>query len=506
MRTGIGWRIGSNCLYQAIALLLMATAASPPAEAKPAYDIDGVGAPQVAPNPLADELKARLRKMVEQIKARSQPFTLNQAMETGLLNNPQLAQAYAQIQGQEWNLIAVRRQWYPSIIASPSRSYVFGQDASSATLKPNEVVGPKRSENTGNTFAGAGIQLTWTFFNPTRGASINAAIENVKQQQLLFDVSARNLALEIQETYFRAQEEEQLMRAYSEILASTNRQVELTEAQFNNGLVSIADVEQIRTQQFSILTTLINAYSKFIAASARLAEVLALTPGRLAQPSENLSPLGEWDQPLQATINQALALREEIQASLAASASASWKATALFNSYWPQFSLGGSGNYVVNDGTWGPQDDRRGWDASIGVSFNWKLFDGGIAAAEAEAQRAAALQASDQAEVLRLRVSREVEQNYANYLTSLLALESTQAQSRSARQAATAVRERFAVGVTDMADVVQSLRQDIDAANAYATAILSYNNAVIALYRSSARWPKGSEPLIKQRQINLRER
>ena len=58
-----------------------------------------------------------------------------------------------------------------------------------------------------------------------------------------------------------------LIEAYGEILKATTRQVQTTEAQFNNGLVSIADVEQIRTQEFATLSTLITAYRQFIDAS-----------------------------------------------------------------------------------------------------------------------------------------------------------------------------------------------------------------------------------------------
>jgi outer membrane protein TolC len=496
------WGACSKGVCQTTALILIAAIGSPQVAARPTYRIDGIVAPQVDPNPLADHLKAELKNLREQLEARSQPVSLNQALEAGLLNNPQLAAAYAQIQGKQWNLVAVRREWYPDLTARSSPN-LLGQQATTNTNKAKEGDAPKTTTSDSITRVGARLNLNWTFFDPTRGPRINAAGENVRQQQLLFDVSARNLVLEIQQAYFRLQEDQQLIKAYEEILAGTTRQVQLTEAQFNNGLVSIADVEQIRTQQLSTLGTLIDSYRKLFDAAARLGEVMALEPGFLALASETLSPLGQWDEPLQATIDQALILREEIQASLAAAASANWRATVLFNQYWPQFSLEVGGGYV---GTEGKRTNTNNWDASIGISFSWKIFDGGISAAEAEAQRVAALQANDQAAERRLNISREVEQSYANYLTSLLAMQSSQAQSLSARKAATAVQERFAVGVTDMSDVVQTLNQAIGAANAYSEAILSYNTAVASLYRNSARWPAGTEALLNQRRSSLRER
>lgn len=503
-----GWRhrrIHWIRVHHVAATLLLISLYSPIAVAKSIYRIDGIVAPQVNEDQLAASLNEQLVKLREQIDARAQRVTLSQALESGLLNNPQLATAYAQIQREQWNLVAIRRQWYPTLSADSNR-YVLGREVSTTTIESRNLDALSETSDTKSTNTAASISLNWTFFDPTRAPFINAAEEAVKRQQLLFNVSARNLVLEIQQSYFKVQEEELLIKAFEEILETTSRQVRLTEAQFNNGLVSIADVEQIRTQQYSTLGTLINAYRQFIDAAARLSQAMALTPGSLALPSEELSPMGVWEESLEATIRQALALREEIRASLAAADSSSWRATALFNRYWPKFSMQSNTSFQGRYQTQGMQGDNRRWDASLGISFNWMLFDGGIAAAEAESQRADESQFKDEASEKRLIVSREVEQSYANYLTSQLAVQSTKAQSQSARQAASAVQERFAVGVTSMADLVQTLEQAIRAANNYATAILGYNSAVADLYRSSARWPEGTEPLLKQRALSLRER
>jgi len=498
--------------WTAVAALL-GSSADPAALAQNGYRINGISAPQVLADPLASKLQDQLNNLQATLKQRSQSASLQQALEAGLLNNPQLAAAYAQIQGQQWNLIAVRRQWYPTASAG-SNPYALGQSFSTTT---QSISLPPSSDQTtysnATSVGGLGLNLNWTFFNPSRSANINAASESLKRQQLLFDVSARNLALQIQDSYFSLQEQQQLITSYEEILAATNREVATTEAQFNNGLVSIADVEQIRTQQYGTLTALINAYRQLINASAQVARTMALPPGALVLPAESLNPLGRWDEPLQATIEQALKLREEIQASLAAAASSSWQATSLFNSYWPSFSVGASGSYGSSNTTSGfPGDsvsvNRRNlnWNGGVGVGFTWQFFDGGIAAAQAEASKAVARQAKDQAALDRLNVTQEVEVSYANYLTSLLALESTKAQASSARAAATAVQARFAAGVTDMASVVQTLSRAISSANEYANAVRTYNSAVAGLYRSSARWPAETQPLLKQRVEQLKQR
>jgi len=497
---------------RAATFALAATLSMPAAWAQSGYRINDLSAPQVLSNPIASQLEEQLKTLQSSLRQRATSVELQQTMEAGLLNNPELAAAYAQIQGQQWNLIAVRRQWYPTARAG-TIPYALGQIFNTTTQSASPPSADLTNYNNRTDAGMVNLNLGWTFFDPSRGANINAASESLKRQQLLFDVSARNLTLQIQDSYFALQEQQQLISSYEEILAATNRQVAATEAQFNSGLVSIADVEQIRTQQYSNLTALINAYRQLINASAQVARIMALPPGELVLPAEQLIPMGSWDESLESTIEQALKLREEIKASLAQAASFSWQATSLFNNYWPRFNIGASGSYSSFNRTSGLPGDSVSansrslvWDGGVGVGFTWQLFDGGISAADAENRKALARAAMDQAANDRLQITQEVEQNYSDYLTNQLALESTKAQANSARAAATAVRARFAAGVTDMASVVQILNLALNAANYYATAVRGYNRAVAGLYRSSARWPATSKQLLQQRVQQLQQR
>ena len=105
---------GACCGVLAIALIGLGESI----EAAPTtlgYSFRGLQAPQVKPNPLAGELTQKLSGLREQLRARSIEATLASAIEQSLLHNPELAQSYAQIQQSEWTLIAVRRQWYPTL-------------------------------------------------------------------------------------------------------------------------------------------------------------------------------------------------------------------------------------------------------------------------------------------------------------------------------------------------------------------------------------------------------
>jgi len=478
------------------------------------YLYHGVVAPQVKPDPLAGQLEQKLIVLGSQLKDRSIKANLNVAIEQSLLHNPELAQAYSQIQQGEWNLIAVRRQWYPTLSASsigPSAGLLGYSASSTHEAGTTSGIDFNRQTYQNQNQVAAQLSLGWTFFDPSRSPQIDAASETLRSQKLLFNVSARNLVLQTQLAYFNLQTQQQLIADYEEILKATSNQVNLVEALFNIGNATIADVEQIRTQKYQTLSLLIRTYQGLIDAAASLASAMALPPGRLVLPADRLEVYGSWSLSLAASIQQALALREEIQASMAQSSSARWRASALFNSYWPRFSLAANGSYVDSNNQnrmIGASSDQ--WSSSlawsVGVGFNWSIFDGGIAAAKAQESKALSRQYSDQAAVQRLQVTQEVEQSFGGYDTSRLALLSSRAQSDSARKAAMAARQRFDVGYSDITTVVQTLNQAITAASAYSLSQKEYNSAVSNLYRATAQWPSNTLALRDRRVDQLKRR
>lgn len=477
------------------------------------YRLGGIVAPQLNDTTFSSDLQRQLEQQQQQLQRRAITATLQEAVEQSLLQNPGLAVSYTQIQQGQWNLIAVRRQWYPQLsAASSSGSYLYAYDAVTTNRLNSNNSGFQPNTSFQNfSQVGPALRLNWTFFDLTRGALINSASRDLDAQKLLFDVAARNLVLETQLIYFRLQEQQQLINSYEQILEITTSELIKTVALFNAGRAAISDVEQIRTQQLQNLTILISTYRQLVIDSANLAQFMALPDGKLVLPKDQLAIVGEWSLSQEDTLKQAEALREEIKVSLARASSASWTSTALFNRYWPQFNVGAFGSYLATnraDGmpgsgyTTNTQESR--WSKSVGVGFSWLIFDGGINAAEAERSAYRARQFIDEAALGRLQVAREVEQAYVSYQASRLALKSTRQLIDSASKAAEAIRARFGIGFADMTSVVQALNQSILAANSYASSIREYNSAVASLYRFSASWPGGALPLVRERVTKLK--
>ncbi len=462
-----------------------------------------------------DLLVKELARLEAQIVAHARPVSLQEAISTGIRANPALMQTFSTIQQYEWQLIAAQRQWFPTLQlnnGTPVRrcSVDFVHAELSADLTDRT---PAYSNTTNQSAFQPGATISWNAIDPTRQPNINAATQSLKQQKLLFDVSARNLILDIQQNYFAIQSSQQLIDSFRKIYAINQQQLAMLQAQRSIGMTTVLDVEATRSQLFVQLNQLVGYTRSYIEQTANLAAALALPEGTLATPSEPAALRGEWSLTLQQTIQLARREREEILASLAAAEAARWSAVAAIRSYLPAFQLVASGSVIANNGTqtysYGGSSSQTSTSllnstASIGLGFTWSIFDGGIQAANAQAARAQARQQGAQAASSELQAMQQVRSSYGQLAMARVALSSAQHAYRSAELAQQASRARFAAGVGDITSVVQTIQQLSQAAEQVAEAILSYNSALAQLYRYSATWPAQSQSEVQQRLKQLR--
>ena len=479
---------------------------------------------EVTPSELVEQLK----KLQGQIKDNSRRISLSEAIRLGLQNNPELTSSFSNIQQFEWQLIAAQRRWYPNLQLTSSTPFVginwgtFVRDQYALPAQTIKALQATKSPQNQQKFTAKsqqfvvqpGAQVNWNFLDPSRQPDINAASDSLNQQKFLFDVSARNLVLQIQESYYAIQSSQQLIDSYQEIYKINLKQLEILEARKSIGMVTVLDLEQTRSQLYSQLSQLVQQTSNYIDQAALLAQQLALPADQLVIPDQPAQMQGNWNISLQETIRRAIQQREEILASLAAAKASKWKSVAFLRQYLPVFSLIAAGNLNGSNGYENvpvPNDPgdfytrNRQWNASIGIGFNWMLFDGGINAANAQALKAQAQQQTAQAALTELQVTQQVRSSYGQYQTSQVAVTTALQAYRSAGLAQEAARARFEVGVGDITSVVQAIQQLSYAAQELSQAVLNYNRAIAGLYRYSATWPGASQQETYERLQMMRE-
>ncbi|MFM9089647.1 MAG: TolC family protein [Cyanobium sp.] len=428
-------------------------------------------------------LNSRLQRNKDHLERSASRLSLTEALARGLTANPVLAQAFARTEATSWTGVAIRKEWIPSLTAgnnSPGLVGVQQQQADTFSLSSPQV------------------ELEWTFFDPSRRPRAEANAAGLAADRFLLDVEARTLVLTIPQHYIDLQALLELEKDYQALGELAGSWRELAKAKWRRG-TSIPDVDQLTSEELALMILRVQTHEQVIVAAAKLARSLSLPPGELMMPSERLGLKGTWPLGRQETIDQALRFREEIQQSLAKARSLGWQAVATRKGYLPTLAVGGYGSTQGTSDNAGLQSE-----GAVGVNVTWTLFDGGLLAAQANAQRKQQDQALQQAALDRLDVTAEVETSHAAYVSSRILVDAALAQVESARASILTSSRGFAEGRSDATTLVQVLNTLRGAQEAYIQAVQKHNRSVAALYRESARWPDTAEALLQRRLSHLR--
>ena len=354
--------------------------------------------------------------------------------------------------------------------------------------------------------------MRWTFLDPTRVPRFEADQENVKSKRLLFDISTRSLILDIQQSYYNLQEARELRGLYAHLYDLTRTQVQRSLQFRAQGIQNQQDISQLRAQLLQQLVQLITIYQKELLAANQLASNMSLKPGDLRSPSDQLSPVPPWMSPLQTTVDEAIKLREEIRVNLAQSKYYSWKSLALMQGYLPLISLMGQEQLTTNNQSQYTSGSSGGSSSlssvtlsnSIGLTFNWLLYDGGIDTAQALAlrQQAAASQAS--AGSTRLLVTLQVQNNYADFLTNQIIIKTAQDQVYAARDAVQRASKNYNGTTINATIFIQSIQNYVQAVQSYKASVKNYNIAVDSLYRYSSQLPPSTLQALVEANVSMK--
>ncbi|EHA62214.1 TolC family protein [Synechococcus sp. WH 8016] len=458
---------------------------------------------QKIPETDSDQLVSRLERLQDNTKNNSIAINIEEAIALGVKNNPDLEVAFRDIQALEWQLIAAKRRWFPKLSLNggqPFTGYRWETFVENNYAEKRDLSTTQTTSETYSTQARATV--SWDFLDLSRQADINAAEDKLRRQKLLFNVSARNLILRIQQDYYAIQSSAQLIESFKAIYAINRQQLNIQKARQAIGMSTILDVAQTESQLFSQLNQLVGYTQSYNIQAGRLAQSLALPPGKLAIPNKEAAPQGIWTQDLNQTIDEALKQREEVLASIAAAEAAEWEGIAALRKYLPVFSIQADGNLDLTNRfqttliTEQPRtnriNDRERWSGAIGIGFRWNAFDGGISAANAQSQFAQSRKFLAEASLSKLEITQQVQSSYSQMETARIGIKSAEQAYRSAEIAQEAARARLDVGVGDIFSVVQAIGLLSSAAVQKSQSTLNYNNSIAELYRYSANWPLDS--------------
>ena len=465
------------------------------------------------------ETSNQLAEIRSDFQKRSKEFSLEDATYYAISNNSAIQAAYKGVQSEQWSAISDKRLWWPTV----SGAGPMGDITRIPTLP---LIGQRYSSMRGGSFSTSttpsqstqsftvldsltpGIQARWTFFNLSRGAKINSSTESAKAEELLFNLSARDLVLDIHRDYYKLYSIKQYLNDLEQDYSINLAQLVESKSKHENNpsLKNLNAVQQNKSTLYSQLEELIQQHVYLIEAATKLSSNMGLPLGKLARPASNfeLRPLGSWPLELMPTIEHALNHREEIKIAKTRAKSTSYLATSLKYSYTPQLSLYGYAGYTNQSGINGMSDTNKyngsylyGPEANIGLKINWH-FDGTVAAAKAKSLEYQSKKFLAEAQSHRDNIEAQAATAFAKYTTAKMTLDtsfSALSNALKARQTNMQLYKQDQISASSYSTAATAVGA---ASEKYNKAIFNYNNSISELYRYTAIWPTGISKSLDQ--------
>jgi outer membrane factor, OMF family len=410
------------------------------------------------------------------------------------VNNPNLKAIASQVDQAQSQLRAAIAQWYPNIdldAASALPRYSYGssrQTIRTRTTNEDGTISTGRQTNTVNGDrwdAGVVLSARWGLIDPRRNPTIAAARDRFEVAKYQYVIALRDLRLQAAQAYFDLQQADDQVRIGQESVRASLVSLRDSRARFQAGVATKLEVLEAETQLARDQQLLTNALATQSVTRRQLASLLDLPQTVTPTAQDPSRVLGIWQPSLQESIVAAYAFREELDQVVLNISIANSEANAALAEVQPFLNV-----FTAFGANWADGDtvndqiiSRENLDFSVGMGLNWRLFDGGAAAAESRRNRQVAEQNTFEFARRRDAIRFDVEESFYELEKNNRNITTTAREVISARESLRLARLRFQAGVTTQREVVDNQRDLTQAEVRFSNAITDYNKRLAELRR-----------------------
>ena len=432
------------------------------------------------------------------------PLSLKEVENLAEVNNPNLKAIASQVDQAQSNLRVQLAQWYPTLAltANGFPNYTGGQQMTN-DVNPLTSAGPQFQTFTNRWAMTSTLTAQWDVINPQRVPEVSAARDQFEKAKNQYLIGLREVRLEAAEAYFNLIREDEQVRVGQQAVSASLISLQNAKARFQAGVATKLEVLQAETQLTRDRYLLDLNLQEQAWRRRDLARILNLPQDVSPSAKDPLQVVGLWQPSLEQSIVAAYTFREELDNIILDMSVSNSQANSALAGVQPFMSLvnsllatryTGIESIIVDlPGTYGYAVEN-----SVGLNFNWKLFDGGAARSLYRQYKQKAQQNEFDFSNARNRVRFEVEKTYFELIKSNQNILSQSKGVFSARESLRLARLRFAAGVTTQLEVQQTQRDYTSAETAWAEAIADYNISLFRLQRYT-----GLDSIVKCRAANL---
>lgn len=428
-------------------------------------------------NPSANPLLFPTQTEEVQIQ-RTQPITLQQALELARRNNRELEVGKLTLERAQSALQEALAAEFPTagVVADFSRSDSAQSELSNA--RQAQILGDQ--DTVSRSFNGA-VQLSYDLYTAgRRSATIRAAEKQVRFQELDLERLSEQLRLNVTRAYYDLQQADAQVEISQAAVTDAARSLRDAQLLEQAGLGTQFDVLQAQVSLAGANQDLTRAISQQRISRRQIVRLLSLAQPVEVSAADPIETAGDWELSLEQSIILAYKNRAELEQQLVQRDISEQQRRIALAAVRPQATLSASYNILgVLDDDFGPADGF-----TLGARLQWNFFDGGAARARAQQERTniaiAETRFADQRNQVRFDVEQaffDLNANKENIQTATFALTQAQESLRLARL-------RFGAGVGTQADVITQQTELTRARGRRLTAILDYNRALAALQRA----------------------
>lgn len=403
-----------------------------------------------------------------------QPVSLENAVELAYRNSPELQIVLLQLERSRAALREARAELWPTLDAIAD----IQANNSASPVEPSPFT-TNRDDTT--TVATGRLQLNYDLgLSGGRRARIRAAEETLRNAELEVERVREQLRLDTINFYYNLQNAIEQIRINQTLLEQFERNLRDATLREEVGVGTRFDVLTARVEVANSRQALIQSQSDRNTAQRQLAAQLNLPP------SINLTTLaveiaGSWPLTLEESIVLAYQQRAELEQQLVQREISEQQRRIALSAVRPELSL--FANYDIVQGfSTGAAEFDDGF--TVGARLQWRLFDGGAAAASAEQRQRDREIAESQFTDIRNSVRVEVEQAFFDLNANQENISTNQLALQEAQEAVELANLRFNAGVGTQLEVLEAVSDLATAEGNLISSILNYNRALASLERA----------------------
>jgi OMF family outer membrane factor len=466
----------------------------PPAATQLPQPLEGLAAPAPLALPVRPD-----QVTIKELR----PLSLAQVETLAEVNNPNLKAIASQVDQAQSNLRAQIAQWYPTIDLDAGSAFPrFSAGSSRVTREVprlNEDDGTPVQDANGNVLtrrrsdtvngdrweAGVVLSARWALIDPRRNPTIAAARDQFERAKYQYVIALRDLRLQAAQAYFDLQQADDQVRIGQESVRASLVSLRDSRARFQAGVATKLEVLEAETQLARDQQLLTSALATQSVTRRALATLLDLPQTVTPTAQDPSRVLGVWQPSLQESIVAAYAFREELDQIVLDISIANSQANAALADVQPFLNIFTSlgGGWSDGDITSEEIKSRGNFDFSLGMGVNWRLFDGGAAAAQSRRNRQLAEENTFRFSQRRDAIRFDVEESFYELEKNNRNITTTAREVISARESLRLARLRFQAGVTTQREVVDNQRDLTQAEVRFSNAITDYNKRLAELRR-----------------------